>query len=91
MIKDGDVGGISYEVILKALCDSKMVELCTPILYGLTKMVSMNKKLVDVGDFTFQVIKGLDQLNVKKANIINVYDKEVQVQDQNPVLRSGYF
>ena len=31
-ITHGDINGIGYEVILKALEDSRMFELCTPII-----------------------------------------------------------
>jgi 4-hydroxythreonine-4-phosphate dehydrogenase len=37
-ITHGDFNGIGYEVILKAFSDSKMLELCTPVIYGSKKI-----------------------------------------------------
>ena len=33
-ITHGDINGISYEIILKALSNPQLLELCTPIIYG---------------------------------------------------------
>ena len=33
-ITQGDPNGIGWEVILKALSDARMTELCTPVVYG---------------------------------------------------------
>ena len=42
-ITQGDVNGIGYEVIIKTLCDPRMCELCTPIVYGSAKAASFYK------------------------------------------------
>ena len=39
-ITQGDINGIGYEVILKTLEDSRMLELCTPIIYGSAKIAA---------------------------------------------------
>ena len=33
-ITHGDINGIGYEVILKTFSDTRMAELCTPIIYS---------------------------------------------------------
>ena len=35
-ITHGDINGIGYEVILKTLSDTRIAELCTPVIYGLS-------------------------------------------------------
>ena len=37
-ITHGDINGIGYEVILKTFSDTRMAELCTPIIYGSSKI-----------------------------------------------------
>ena len=32
-ITQGDGNGIGYEVIIKALADERMLDLCTPVIY----------------------------------------------------------
>ena len=39
-ITHGDINGIGYEVILKIFEDDRLCELCTPILYGSTRVAS---------------------------------------------------
>ena len=46
-ITHGDFNGIGYEVILKALSDPRMCELCTPVLYGSAKVAAYYKKQID--------------------------------------------
>ena len=33
-ITQGDTNGIGYETIIKALSDARVLESCTPIIYG---------------------------------------------------------
>ena len=37
-ISHGDINGIGYEVIIKALSDPTINEICTPIVYGSPKV-----------------------------------------------------
>jgi len=78
-ITHGDINGIGYEVILKSLSDSKIMELCTPIIYGLAKAASFHKKVLNFNDFAFQFIKDVTQASFKKANLINLQDAEVKI------------
>lgn len=39
-ITQGDINGIGYEVILKAVEDQRIAELCTPIIYGSAKIAA---------------------------------------------------
>ena len=78
-ITQGDVNGIGYEVIMKALAEPKMNEVCTSIVYGLAKVATYHRKTLDLPDFSFQFIKGLEQANSKKANLINLIDNEIKI------------
>lgn len=79
-ITHGDINGVSYEVIIKALSDYKILDLCTPIVYGLAKAASYHKKYVELPDFSFQFIKNSDQTSAKKPNLINLYEDEVKIE-----------
>ena len=49
-ISQGDGNGIGYEVIIKALADERMLELCTPVVYGSSKLFAFYKKTInDIG------------------------------------------
>ncbi len=78
-ITHGDLNGISYEIIMKALADNKMLDICIPIVYGLSKVAGYYKKNFQMQDFSFQYIKNAGQASLKKANLINLSEAEVPV------------
>ena len=45
-ITQGDPNGIGYEVIIKALADARMLDMCTPIIYGSSRTFGFYKKQV---------------------------------------------
>jgi 4-hydroxythreonine-4-phosphate dehydrogenase len=78
-ITHGDINSISYEVIMKALNDPKIVEVCTPIVYGMPKLSNYYRKVLDINDFTFQFIKSAQQCSPKKPNLVNICDDEIKI------------
>ncbi len=79
-ITHGDLNGIGYEVIIKALTDYSIMELCTPIVYGLAKAASYHRKYMELPDFSFQFIKNVEQPSLKRPNLINLMDEEVKIE-----------
>ena len=45
-ITHGDLNGVGYEVIIKTFSDARMFDVCTPVLYGSSKVASYHKKLL---------------------------------------------
>lgn len=82
-ITHGDINGIGYEVIIKALADNKIMDLCIPVVYGLAKVATYYKKSLDLHDFNFQFIKNLNQVSVKKSNLLNLSDQEIKLEVGN--------
>lgn len=78
-ITHGDINGISYEVIIKSLSDNRIMEICTPVVYGLSKVASYHKKYMEMPDFSFQYTKSAEQLSTKRPNLINLYEDEVKI------------
>lgn len=79
-ISIGDVNGIGLEVIIKTLMDTQVLNYCTPIVYGQTKVASFHRKALNINDFSFNVITQPDQANEKRANMINCWDEEVKIE-----------
>ncbi len=79
-ISHGDVNGIGYEVIIKALRDQRILELFTPVVYGSSKAASYHRKAINLNEFSFNIIKSADQINPKKANLINCCEKEIKIE-----------
>lgn len=80
-ISQGDINGISYEVILKTFSDSRMYDICTPILYGSTKVASYHKKLLALHqDMTFNAIREAREAGDRKFNVINLTNDEIKIE-----------
>lgn len=79
-ISHGDINGIGYEVIIKCLSDAKINELCTPIVYGSSKIASYHRKALNIENFSFNIIRNVKDANTKRANIINCTNEEVKVE-----------
>nr|NQU93389.1 4-hydroxythreonine-4-phosphate dehydrogenase PdxA [Bacteroidota bacterium] len=75
----GDINGIGYEIIIKTLIDIRIVELITPVVFGISKVASYHRKTVNLQDFNFNLIKRVDAANPKRPNIFNIYDREVKI------------
>ncbi|MET4141543.1 4-hydroxythreonine-4-phosphate dehydrogenase PdxA [Pedobacter sp. UYP1] len=79
-ISIGDVNGIGLEVILKTLANNSILDYCTPIVYGHTKVASYHRKALGLGDFSFNVINDAEAANPKKANMINCWEEDVKIE-----------
>ncbi len=79
-ISHGDVNGISYEVIIKTLKDSRINEICTPIIYGSPKVAAYHKKALDIEDFSPTGISSPEEARGNKCYIINCVDENIRVE-----------
>lgn len=80
-ITHGDPNGIGYEVILKALEDNRMSDLCTPILYGSGKLVAHYRKLLGLQQIQFQTMQDAEE-DIKDGHygLINVIGENFHVE-----------
>ncbi len=79
-ITHGDINGVGYEIIIKALADNRIYDFFTPVVYGSSKVASYHRKMLNVGDFAFNLIKKADLANAKRANIVNINDQEIKIE-----------
>lgn len=79
-ITQGDINGISYEVIIKTLSDSRIMNFCVPILYGSPKVVAYHRKTLNIDNFSMNVINSPEEANEKRANIINCVGDDIRVE-----------
>lgn len=90
-ITHGDFNGISYEVILKTLADPRICEICTPVVYGSSKIASYHKKTIQSPDFLLNVVKRADQLHPRKPNILNISADEARIELGKSTEQAGSF
>lgn len=79
-ITQGDINGISYEVILKTLSDLRIAELCIPVIYGSTKVATYYRKTLELPPITFNIVESAQNAEVNTVNIINCISDDVKVE-----------
>ena len=77
-ISIGDLNGIGSEVILKTFEDTRMLELCTPVIFANVKILSFIKKQLNL---TAQLhgIDKIEQVVLGKINILNIWREGVDI------------
>lgn len=78
-ISIGDMNGIGPEVILKSLEDTRMMELCTPVIFANAKLISFIRKLVGC-TISVHGIDNLSQIQLGKINVLNVWKEGVNIE-----------
>ena len=69
-ITQGDGNGIGYEVIIKALADERMLDLCTPVVYGSSKIFGFYKKQIhEVENINTNVINSAKDVHHKRVSL----------------------
>jgi len=77
-ISIGDLNGIGSEVVLKTFEDSRMLELCTPVIFANVKILSFVKKTFESTSM-LHGIDHLDQIVPGKLNVYNVWKDSVDI------------
>jgi 4-hydroxythreonine-4-phosphate dehydrogenase len=77
-ISIGDLNGIGSEVILKTFEDSRMLEMCTPVIFANAKILSFVKKSF-TSTIQFHGVDKLDQVLPGKVNVLNLWKEGVDI------------
>lgn len=89
-ITQGDGNGIGYEVMIKALADERMLDLCTPVIYGSSKIFGFYKKQIhDIEQINTNVISSAKDVHQKRVNIVNCLPDNVFVEPGQPTSESA--
>jgi 4-hydroxythreonine-4-phosphate dehydrogenase len=83
-ISQGDINGISYELILKTYEDIRMLEASIPILYGSSKILAYHRKAMDLQPINFNTINNLRDAGTNRLNIVNCGNEETVVEFSKP-------
>ncbi len=77
-ISIGDLNGIGSEVILKTFEDSRMLELCTPVIFANVKILSFIRKNFE-SIIPLHGIDNLNQIVIGKVNVFNLWKEGVDL------------
>ena len=85
----GDINGIGSEVIIKALADTRMLKLCTPVIYGHSKVLAYYKKQLQIEEFNYSHIKNHENIFFKKINVINCWEDVFEIKTGSVTPEAG--
>ena len=78
-ITHGDINGISYEIIYKALSDARVLELFTPVIYGSSKVAAYHRKMMDLPSVNLYTIERAENAVSNRVNMINCINDDIKV------------
>lgn len=78
-ITQGDINGVGIELILKTFSDSEMLSLCTPIVYGHSKVFNFHRKHFGL-NAPLQLIASADEARPGQLNFVSCSDDDVKVE-----------
>ncbi len=90
-ISIGDFNGIGMEVIIKTFKDSRMMDFCTPIIFGSNKIASIHRRTLKLQDFTFHTISNISEAKANKANLLNSWPEDVDIKFGEATTTSGEY
>ena len=76
----GDSNGIGIEIILKTFKDNRMLDFCTPIIFGSNEILSQHKKILQIHNVNFNVVRDLKNLKHNKINLLEVLKNKGNVK-----------
>ena len=89
-ISIGDFNGIGIEIILKTFLDKRMLDFCTPIIFGSTKLITAYKKSMNI-DLPFNGVKEVGNAILGKINIVNLWNDDIVLELGKATESSGKY
>ena len=75
----GDINGIGLEVMLKSLAKPNVPKVCTPAIYGSSKILSYHRHIVGIENFSAHSASSADRLKHDRGNVINCWQEDVNI------------
>ncbi|MDR1761360.1 MAG: 4-hydroxythreonine-4-phosphate dehydrogenase PdxA [Bacteroidales bacterium] len=88
-ITHGDFNSIGYEIILKALSDSRVYENNTIIIYGSAKALSFYRKSLDIQKFNYNTVQSAAEAHINSINLINCVDADIKIEPGTSTIEAG--
>ena len=78
-ISQGDINGISYELIIKTFEDDRIFEFCIPVLYGSSKVLAYHRKAMALPFVGVNTIRRAGEAGFNRLNIVDCGTEEITV------------
>lgn len=88
-ITHGDINGISYEVMLKVFEDNRILDFCTPIVYGSSKIWGFYKNLLKIQNINLNIVVSPKDTRNKCINFVNVLNDNIHAEIGHSTQQAG--
>lgn len=88
-ITHGDINGVGYEVILKALADETMTELCTPVIFGYYSIAEKARRQFGLEDMRLYRAQSPAHAQPGRISVVEVSQNAPEVTPGEPTQVSG--
>ena len=85
----GDTNGIGIEVTMKAVGVPEMIDMCTPVIYGSSKVVSYHRNACNLPGFQINHTKSAEHLKENMPNLVECIEQEIKVELGQPSKQAG--
>ena len=89
-ISIGDTNGVGLEVILKSFNDKRILNFCTPIVFGDYNLAKDTIKQLELEDINLNKIQSINESKLKKLNVLNCW-KETLVPNYGNLENGGKY
>ncbi|MDE7414388.1 MAG: 4-hydroxythreonine-4-phosphate dehydrogenase PdxA [Muribaculaceae bacterium] len=88
-ITHGDINGVGYEIIVKALADEKIPELFTPVVFASRNIFEKARKEYGAELPPVEYIKNLSQVRDGRINVLDLRLGDLSLEPGRPTKESG--
>ena len=75
----GDLNGIGTELIIKTFSDNRILDICTPVIFGSNKLINFYRKSIPEVNLNYQSTREFNRLNNKQINLFSCWEEEVVI------------
>lgn len=87
----GDMNGIGIEIIIKTFHDIRMLDFCTPVIYGSSRALSFHRKAMQMEEFSYHIAHNIHKIKHGICNVINCWTDEVPITIGKPNKKMGEY
>ena len=88
-ITHGDTNGVGYEVIMKCFSSNDILDLCTPIVYGSSKIMNYHRKALGLQTTQVNITRNAGYVKDSTLNVVDVINEDVKIELGQPGKQAG--
>lgn len=76
----GDTNGVGPELVIKTFSDSRIMDLCTPVVFASNRVINFYRKTTPEHPLNYASTKDFNNLNQRQLNIYNCWEEEIPME-----------